>query len=59
VVGFDDTPMALAVGFSSVHQPVARAAAMCVQLLARQLNSIDVTSEKSILLPPELIIRPD
>jgi DNA-binding LacI/PurR family transcriptional regulator len=59
VVGFDDTPMAMAVGLSSVSQPVARAAAICVQLLARQLDSTDVSSEKSVLLPPELVIRPD
>jgi DNA-binding LacI/PurR family transcriptional regulator len=59
VVGFDDTPMAFAVGLSSVRQPVVRAAAICVQLLARQLDSTDVSSEKSVLLPPELVIRPD
>jgi DNA-binding LacI/PurR family transcriptional regulator len=59
VVGFDDTPMAVAVGLSSVRQPVASAAVICVQLLARQLGSSDTTSEKSVLLPPELVIRPD
>ncbi|MFF5248360.1 LacI family DNA-binding transcriptional regulator [Streptosporangium sp. NPDC000095] len=35
VIGFDDTPVARAVGLSSVSQPLAEAAAGCVGLLTR------------------------
>lgn len=35
VIGFDDTPVAKAVGLSSVSQPLAEAAAGCVGLLTR------------------------
>jgi DNA-binding LacI/PurR family transcriptional regulator len=37
VTGFDDTPVAAAVGLTSVSQPLAQAAAECVHLLARRL----------------------
>lgn len=37
VTGFDDTPVAAAVGLTSVSQPLARAAAECMNLLARLL----------------------
>jgi DNA-binding LacI/PurR family transcriptional regulator len=37
VTGFDDTPVAAAVGLTSVSQPLAQAAAECMTLLARLL----------------------
>ncbi len=39
VVGFDDTPVAAAVGLSSVAQPVAAAAENCLQLLDDQVRA--------------------
>jgi DNA-binding LacI/PurR family transcriptional regulator len=38
VIGFDDTPVAQAVGLTSVSQPLAEAAAGCVALLTRLLD---------------------
>ncbi len=39
VVGFDDTPVAAAVGLASVAQPVAAAAENCLQLLDDQVRA--------------------
>src|SRR5699024_3469182 len=33
VIGFDDTPVARAIGLTSVNQPLAEAAARCMDLL--------------------------
>ncbi|MEU9836925.1 LacI family DNA-binding transcriptional regulator [Streptosporangium sp. NPDC048047] len=41
VVGFDDTPVARAVGLTSVSQPLAEAAANCVALLTGLLDGED------------------
>ncbi len=38
VTGFDDTPVAQAIGLTSVSQPLAQAAACCVDLLADVLD---------------------
>ncbi|MCW2879017.1 MAG: LacI family transcriptional regulator [Sphaerisporangium sp.] len=38
VIGFDDTPVARAVGLASVSQPLAEAAASCVALLIHSLD---------------------
>lgn len=66
VIGFDDTPVAAAVGMSSIAQPVEAAAAHVVALLARTLgdplpaglqNLAD--GPRHVLLEPELIIRED
>ncbi|MEV0232720.1 LacI family DNA-binding transcriptional regulator [Nonomuraea sp. NPDC050786] len=58
VIGFDDTPAAKAVGLTSVNQPLAEAAAACVELLARALESPDAEPPSThVLLPPSLIIR--
>ncbi|WP_248958304.1 LacI family DNA-binding transcriptional regulator [Sphaerisporangium perillae] len=38
VIGFDDTPVARAVGLTSLSQPLAEAAASCVSLLIGQLD---------------------
>lgn len=56
VVGFDDTPVALALGFSSVTQPVEDAARRCIALVVGQLATPDapVTTE---LLTPTLVVR--
>ncbi|WP_318786743.1 LacI family DNA-binding transcriptional regulator [Nonomuraea angiospora] len=58
VIGFDDTPAARAVGLSSVHQPLGEAAAACVELLARALESPDAGPPSAhVLLAPTLTIR--
>ncbi|GAA0405666.1 alanine racemase [Acrocarpospora corrugata] len=54
VVGFDDTPVAKAIGLTSVHQPLTEAAARCMQLLSRALER---TPPGTILLPPSLVVR--
>jgi DNA-binding LacI/PurR family transcriptional regulator len=70
VTGFDDTPVALAIGLTSVSQPLAQAAASCVDLLASVLDGGDAPSNSGggnpddpggapaqVLLPPSLVIR--
>ena len=57
VIGFDDTPVAAALGISSVAQPVERAAAALVDLMLAELRG-DPHAERRQLLPAELVIRP-
>jgi DNA-binding LacI/PurR family transcriptional regulator len=61
VTGFDDTPVALAVGLTSVSQPLARAAACCVDLLTGILDgdrgSAPGGAPAQTLLQPSLVIR--
>lgn len=60
VIGFDDTPVAQAVGLSSVSQPLPQAAAHCVRLLAARLDSPTRTrrvEENQVLLTPSLVLR--
>ncbi|MDH2427458.1 LacI family DNA-binding transcriptional regulator [Sphaerisporangium sp. TRM90804] len=59
VVGFDDTPVARAVGLASVSQPLAEAAAACVDLLARQLDGPGDGDgpPAQVLLEPALVRR--
>jgi DNA-binding LacI/PurR family transcriptional regulator len=64
VIGFDDTPVAAAVGLSSVSQPTEDAARHIVAVLAHQLagNSSphgdeESAPERHLLLPPTLIQR--
>jgi DNA-binding LacI/PurR family transcriptional regulator len=60
VIGFDDTPVAQAVGFSSVAQPLPEAAAHCVRLLAVLLDSPAQTrrvEDTQVLLTPSLVLR--
>ena len=63
VVGFDDTPVAAAVGLSSVAQPVVEVARACMDLLRAQLEIGDdaagpeQTQTGSVLLTPTLRVR--
>ncbi|WP_157245404.1 LacI family DNA-binding transcriptional regulator [Nonomuraea typhae] len=57
VVGFDDTPVAAAVGLTSLGQPLAEAAARCVELLTDRLS--DRPGASHVLLTPSLVIRKD
>lgn len=54
VVGFDDTPVASAMGMSSVRQPVVESAAACVAQLHALLDGQQPSPQ---LLAPELIVR--
>ena len=56
VVGFDDSPVAAAVGLSSVRQPLGPAAAACVQRLVATAQG-DATPPSGALLPPDLVVR--
>jgi DNA-binding LacI/PurR family transcriptional regulator len=57
VIGFDDTPVAQAVGLSSVSQPLAGAAASCMDLLAGRLDGRPKRAQSHLLLPPTLVVR--
>jgi DNA-binding LacI/PurR family transcriptional regulator len=58
VIGFDDTPVAQAVGLTSVGQPLARAAARCIELLTRLLDDVPgVSAPEHVLLRPQVVIR--
>ncbi|MFI6323763.1 LacI family DNA-binding transcriptional regulator [Nonomuraea sp. NPDC050556] len=57
VIGFDDTPVAAAVGLTSLSQPLAEAAASCVDLLAAALSGRE--APKHVLLQPSLTVRKD
>lgn len=55
VVGFDDTPVALPTGLTSVRQPVEAAATSIVGLLTTRLGG--TTEPSGVLIPPTLIER--
>jgi DNA-binding LacI/PurR family transcriptional regulator len=61
VIGFDDTPAAAAAGVSSVRQPLAEAAARCIQLLVGLLDdppgNPSVDAPHHVLLEPRLVVR--
>jgi DNA-binding LacI/PurR family transcriptional regulator len=66
VIGFDDTPVAHAVGLTSVSQPLAEAAAECMRLLVplldqpgaeRPPSAVPTSQQQSVLLRPRLVIR--
>ncbi|GAA4594060.1 LacI family DNA-binding transcriptional regulator [Planotetraspora phitsanulokensis] len=62
VIGFDDTPVARAVGLTSLSQPLKEAAASCVTLLARILEGTETArasaaSPAHVLLEPSLVVR--
>ena len=63
VVGFDDTPVARAVGLSSVAQPLTEAAGRAFALLLAQLGGEPPSSasgadaDHHVLLSPSLVAR--
>jgi DNA-binding LacI/PurR family transcriptional regulator len=58
VVGFDDSPVAAAIGLSSVAQPVSAAAAACIALLRGQLDpGPGQVADEPVLLAPRLVVR--
>ncbi|HTF08441.1 MAG TPA: substrate-binding domain-containing protein [Asanoa sp.] len=56
VTGFDDTPVAQAVGLTSVSQPLPEAAARCIDLLTHHLDG-DPVGTTQVLLQPALMVR--
>ncbi|GIF67040.1 alanine racemase [Asanoa ishikariensis] len=56
VIGFDDTPVAQAIGLTSVSQPLPEAAARCIDLLIDHLDGHPVGTTQ-VLLEPSLMIR--
>ncbi len=58
VIGFDDTPVAAAVGLTSVGQPLAQAAARCIELLTRLLDDVPGEPQpEHVLLRPHVVVR--
>lgn len=59
VIGFDDSPAAAAMGLTTVAQPLREAAATCVDLLTKALESSGATTpaQHHVLLAPHLVIR--
>jgi DNA-binding LacI/PurR family transcriptional regulator len=57
VVGFDDTPIAAAVGLTSVAQPLAEAARECLQQVLAGISG-DTHRPGTALLAPRLVVRP-
>lgn len=59
VIGFDDTPVAAAVGLSSVAQPIEDAARHIIRVLAHRLSGAppEDAPEKHLLLPSTLTQR--
>jgi DNA-binding LacI/PurR family transcriptional regulator len=60
VIGFDDTPVAQAIGMSSVSQPLAEVAGRCIDLLIHRLDRTPdgtVAEAEHILLAPRLVVR--
>lgn len=60
VIGFDDTPVALALGMTSVSQPVAEVARRCIELLIHRLDRAPgekAPEPEQVLLTPRLVVR--
>jgi DNA-binding LacI/PurR family transcriptional regulator len=57
VIGFDDTAVAKAIGLTSVSQPLAEAAARCMDLLAELLDGRAPSTPTTLLLTPSLVLR--
>ena len=61
VIGFDDTPVATALGLSSVAQPVIEAAQHALALLVNQMDQIEASRsappDPHRLLAPRLVLR--
>jgi DNA-binding LacI/PurR family transcriptional regulator len=59
IIGFDDSPTASMIGLSSVAQPLAAVAAVCVDSVRSLSRSADAsrTAPPQVLLAPELIVR--
>jgi DNA-binding LacI/PurR family transcriptional regulator len=57
VVGFDDTPVAAALGLTTVTQPLPEAAAACLRLLVDRVEGRTPSTPDHQLLEPHLTVR--
>jgi len=57
VIGFDDTPVARAVGLTTVAQPLAEVAQACIRLLTAALDGGGKSPPEHVLLTPRLVVR--
>lgn len=57
VVGFDDTPVAAALGLTTVSQPLADAAAACLRLLVERVEDRTPSAPDHLLFDPHLTVR--
>ncbi|WP_458112845.1 substrate-binding domain-containing protein [Arthrobacter sp. R1-13] len=59
VIGFDDTPVAAAVGMSSISQPVEEVAEKVVEIMRTILDgpANQAKEPQHLLLPPRLVLR--
>ena len=58
MTGFDDTPVAAALGLTSVRQPIEEVAEQVVALLLRRLADADrAAAPEHVLLPSSLVVR--
>ena len=59
VIGFDDTPVAAAVGMSSISQPVEWVAEKIVEIIRTTLDgpATQTKTPQHLLLPPRLVLR--
>lgn len=57
VIGFDDTPVAAAIGLSSVAQPLTEAARVALDLLLVQLGERPGFQRQHVLLDAQLVLR--
>ena len=57
VVGFDDTPVAAALGLTTVSQPLAEAAGACLRLLVDLVEERTPSAPDHHLLEPHLTVR--
>lgn len=56
VIGFDDTPVAEAIGLSSISQPVEQAARTLIRMALGELQARP-PAERQVLLPATLVLR--
>lgn len=57
VIGYDNTPVAEAVGLSSIEQPLDRVAEGVLDLLAEETDSNDAAASRHRLVEPRLVVR--
>jgi len=57
VIGFDNTPVARAIGLSSIGQPVEEAAGLLLNQLLGQVLGSDTPCARGVLLTPSLQLR--
>lgn len=57
IIGYDDSPVAEALGISSVFQPVEQVAPLIVSQLIGELEDPDEPRDRQILIPSELHVR--